>query len=103
MLVEKLFFENPESKQLLYVLHYRIFDKTDFQISIDNLKQSINSMFNLVYLDTTLLKDRLSDDNKFKIIGPIKTFKSVFCAALHLLSPATNKYVSIFLLVTISG
>ena len=59
MLVEKLFFENPESEQLLYVPRYRIFDKTDFQISIDNLKQSINSMFNLVYLDTTSFKRKI--------------------------------------------
>ena len=41
MVVEKLFFENPDSKHLLYVLHCNVFDKTDFQLVINNLKQSI--------------------------------------------------------------
>ena len=81
MLVEKLFFENPESKNL-YVLKCKVFDSLDLQLKLKNLKQSIRSMFNIDYIDTQVLKERLSDDNKFKIIGPIKTFKSVFNTTL---------------------
>ena len=38
-------------------------------------------MFNIVYLDTTLLKDRFSNKD-LKLMGPIKTFKSVFNTTL---------------------
>ena len=82
MLVEKLFFENPDSKNLLYVLRCRVFDSVDFQLTISNLKQTLNSMFNIVYIDTLVLKERLYKNNDFKLIGPLKTFKSVFNTTL---------------------
>lgn len=82
MLVEKLFFQNSESTHLLYLLHCNIFNTLDIQVTINNLKQKLSSMFNIDYIDTFVLKERFSNDENYKIIGPIKTFKSVFNTTL---------------------
>jgi phosphoribosylformylglycinamidine synthase len=81
MLVHRLFFKNLDSDNIIYVLDCELckscLTKNELQILTD-LELSISNMFNILPLKKDYLKNNVIENKDNKIIGPIKSFKSVF-------------------------